>query len=143
MALNRDAILDALLDRIREDVPELRTCTRRDTDFDSLTKPGVILSTDSQERDDLGRWEIRGRLNVLVFVTAIDKSPETKLNQYIDQIDDALEAKVGESPAGGFRTTLGGLCASARIAGAIQMQQGVGGVGEAIVPVEIIAYEAD
>lgn len=143
MALNREAIMNALLDRIRASLPELRTCTRRDTDWDSIHKPGAILSTEIQERDDLGRWLIQARINVLVNTIPNDQSPETKLNLYVDQIDDALEAQVGESPAGGFRTTLGGLCASARIAGRIELRQGVGGVGEAIVPVEIIAYEAD
>jgi hypothetical protein len=143
MSLARDPILDALLSRFAEDVPGLRLCTRRDQDFTSAPKPALILVTDSQERDDLGRWEIRAHVNVMVHITASDQSPETKLNEYVDAVDDALDARPDELPSDGFRTTLGGLCASCRVAGRIEMRQGINGIGEVSIPVEIIAYEAD
>jgi hypothetical protein len=142
MSLDREAIMDALRLRLEEGVQGLRTVTRRDQDFVSIPKPAIILSIDSMERDDLGRWEIQAIVNVLVEVPGNDKSPETRLNAIIDQIDDALGGvHSGEIPSEVyFRTSLGGLVASIK-AGRIEMVQGIGGVGEAVIPLAITAYE--
>jgi hypothetical protein len=137
MSLDREAIMDALRLRLEEGVQGLRTVTRRDQDFVSIPKPAIILSIDSMERDDLGRWEIQAIVNVLVEVPGNDKSPETRLNAIIDQIDDALEPEpYRDLSALGVAGVE--LC---RVAGRIEMLQGIGGVGEAVVPVEIVAFE--
>jgi hypothetical protein len=142
MALNREAIMDALLRRLEDDVTGLRAVTRRDQDFVSIAKPAIILSIDSMERDEFGNWDIQALVNVLVEVPGNDKSPETRLNAIIDQVDDALDVHPGEAPSDGyFRTTLGGLVESVRIAGRIEMVQGIGGVGEAVIPLAITAGE--
>jgi hypothetical protein len=144
MALDRDGILNALRDRLAGAIQGLGTCTRRDIGFDEIKMPGLILRTESMERDDLGRWVIRARINALDVVREREDSPETRLNELIDQVDDAFDARPDELPSDGFRTTLGGLCSACRISGRIEMVQGSnGGIGEVSIPVEIIAYEAD
>jgi hypothetical protein len=143
MALNREQILDTLLARLMEKVPGLRTYSRRDQDFDSIPKPAMLLLTDSMQRDDLGRWTIGVTVDLFVVVPANDKSPETRLNELIDLVDDALDADAGDRPSGTGRTTLGGLVGSVEISGEIQIAQGVGGIGEATIPLQIVAFEAD
>lgn len=135
--------MDALLARLAEKVPGLRTYSRRDQDFDSVTKPALLLLIDSMQRDDLGRWSIGATVDLFVSVPASDQSPETRLNALIDLVDDALDADSGDRPSASGRTTLGGLVNSVEIAGEIKLAQGINGIGEAVIPLEIVAIEAD
>lgn len=141
MALDRDAILTALRDRIAQQVPGLRTCTRRERDWSITHLPAVLVRTEGMVRDDLGRWEIDAVLNLIVHVPDTETSPETRVNAFLDLIDTALEAQNGETNIEDGRTTLGDSCALCRISGRIEVNQGADGVAEAAIPIQIVAYE--
>ena len=140
MALNREQIMDALLARLTEKVPGMRIYSRRDQDFDTVPKPALILVTDGMERDNLGRWVIKASVVLWVLVPQNDKSPETRLNELVDQV---VDAEMDDYQVGAYGTSLDGLVGSVTIAGEIKMAQGLGGVGEALIPLEIVAIEAD
>lgn len=141
--LDRDAILTALRNRISELVPGLRTCTRRERDWSITHLPAVLVRTEGMVRDDLGRWEIDALLNLLIHVPDTEQSPESRLNVFLDAIDAALAAQPDEADAEWGRTTLGGACRACRILGRIEVNQGADGVAEAVIPIQIEAYEQD
>lgn len=147
--LNRDAILDALAERLKSLVRSPTEgksvmVTRRDRAFDIANLPALLVSLDGFEVDELGKWTMDVRVNAMVHVPANEVSPETRLNLVVDEVVAALSWQEGESVTyGGSATTLGGSCASCEVTGRIEMRQGIDGVGEAVIPVEIIAYAVD
>ena len=148
-ALDRDAILEALLARLQAELAgDVKTFTRRlETYANTELLPAlVVLSPSHTAQTDLGMppiWRMNVEVDVYLETLAADVSPETRLNAIVKKLEEALERKATEArPAfGGDErgTTLGGICSSCNVT-RVEVSQGTeNGQGEAVVSITITA----
>lgn len=148
-ALDRDAVMQALFDRLQEQLAgSVRMFTRRlETYHTTPLQPAlVLLSVRHSATNDLGMppvWKMAAEVFIYLETLESDGSPETRLNALVRQLEEALERQPGEArPAWGgdeHGTSLGGLCSSCVVTG-VQLDQGVeGGQGEATISISITA----
>ncbi len=147
--LDRDAILQALFDRLQDKLAgSIREFTRRLEHYHNtpLQPALVLLSTRHAASTDLGSppwWRMTVEVWIYVETGEADASPETKLNALVGQLEAALERQVDDPRVawGGDETgtTLGGLCTSCVIT-SVEVEQGSeNGQAEAIVSITITA----
>jgi hypothetical protein len=136
VALTRNTIIDAIVTRVAA-VSGVRNVTRRVRDFSFSEMPAVLVVSDSQTAGanpaDPALWRLT--LKLLVYVhDASQAGPSAPLHDFLDAIEAALEPAPGQ-PA----NTLGGLVADARIDGTVTIDDQLGDVAVAEVPVVITA----
>jgi hypothetical protein len=146
-ALDRDAILQALLARLEEQLAgEVKTFTRRlETYLNTPLQPAlVLLSERHTATTELGAppvWRMTAEILLYLETIEADASPETRLNALVQRIEEALERRPDEPRAtwGGdyHGTSLGGLCSSCVVT-AVELAQGAeAGQGEASITIAI------
>lgn len=145
----REAVLQALYDRIIARVSGLVTKSRAYVDPNRLTPeqmPALMLIADhydpKQERGRPTVWTVRGVILVYTQASENPDSPETPLNLIIDQVEAALQRDPQETVTDASNptaTNLGGLCSRVSISGAVDLIPGeVGGQAAAMIPVEVL-----
>jgi hypothetical protein len=148
-ALDRDAILQALFDRLQAKLAgDVKTFTRRlETYHNAPLQPAlVLLSERHTAATDLGAppvWRMTAEVLIYLETIEADASPETRLNALVHLVEEALERDPAEArPAWGgdyFGTSLGGLCSSCVVTG-VELGQGTeGGQAEASITIAITA----
>lgn len=158
MALNRNAVINALLDRIRAKVPALKTVSPRPLLYAQMQpsdQPALCVEAYKQTPTLASpglptRWGITIALGVCVYNDSAT-GPLATLNDILDGIESALEATPEERAARGaygpnqyLTTDLGGTVESCRISSAIDTLVGPNEMnpaqGLASVPVEITTF---
>jgi hypothetical protein len=152
MAINRDAIYEALSQRMQTRTTGFQTFQRKYVDYTQVPagdQPALIVIEGDQDAMHSSpslptKWNLQAILVVYARTTDQVKPGSTLLN-LIDSVEAALERQPGEG-TGVFAnaqderfTTLGGLVRRAWIGGRVQVDPGPEGEqGIAIIPVEIL-----
>ena len=129
MAIDRNTFRDALLARLEGSV-SVQYATTRYLTSDDLTnqskQPALVLRVDGYEPFNEEGCDTVWTLHFLVglYVRNPDRSgsSDDTLNDLVDEVETALEVKVGE--AGETQTTLGDICRRAWIDGTIEFEPG-------------------
>jgi hypothetical protein len=133
MALDREAIASALFARLKAQVSAAKTFTRKDDDprsFPSELHPVLILRCAGEDPEQAPGRPAKVPLHYVVKVYArnldSEASPDTQLNQVLQQVDAALERQSDEAPWPNepFHTTLGGLVQHAWLGAPVDFYQG-------------------
>ena len=145
MAIDREAIYAALLERFRDKV-SASYFTRRDLTSEELTssakQPALVLRVTgySPENNEgcAPIWTLGAAVILYARNSTKDGTTDAALNDLVGQVEAALELQPGEG--GEYQTTLGGLVHRAWISGEVELLQGeVSDQAAAIVPVEMLA----
>jgi hypothetical protein len=155
MALDREALTLALLDRLKAALPEIKFTSRRPIGWDQVPEqPALILVKENEQAAST-----KGQPTVwsLTFSAVIytqnsedpDEAPETAQNEILKAVEAALERTKGEKALADAmfmdagddpRTTLGGRCSHAWINGTVEADGGgLGKQGVMLIPIEILA----
>ena len=154
-ALDREAIVAALFDRLRDKCPDVREWSRRWVPPDVAsrrTQPfAVLVCSDQTPINDPGlpvRWEIGLQFVVYVTTPSDAESPDTQLNQIIQHVEDGLlideDSEVQALEVDGERFwAFDGALVRCWISGTVEMVPGESsGQGVAVIPLSVLAYEA-
>jgi len=153
-ALDREAIVAALFDRLQARCPDIRAWSRRwvppDTAVRRVQPFGVLVCDSQTPTNAVGLpvlWEIGLQLVVYVTTTQEDETPDAKLNLIIQQVEDALVLGTEEDPdleAGDERFwAFAGALVRCWISGVVEMVPGeLTGQGVAVIPLSVLAYAA-
>lgn len=119
MAIDLDAIMEALLQRLKDKVPGVRRFSRRDLTIDQVTQDqqpyvGVVLTQAIPEARSPGSMPQMERVRGAIQVWCREKKddPESPLLAVVRSVEAALERAQLEAPkydVKEFWTTLGGL----------------------------------
>jgi hypothetical protein len=152
MALNREAIWDALAERL-EMVAGIKKVVRRDKDFASVEQPAILLLDEDEQPEEVDGLPPARKLNgsiVLYCRTSdIDPSPTTQLNLLLTAIEVVLEWSPSDVdrpgapfPGRGHQehfTNLGGLVTGFEI-GPVKKYEGTrSGQAAALIPIAMTA----
>lgn len=158
MAIDRDALLDALTERFREKMPSLATCSRQVKHWDDTPEgeqPALFVALGRQSPSYTtarapAKWSLSA--TVYLYVRRVDDPSRPSLTKMLNEIEAALEWKAGDvSPPGAWpggpgmnaQTTLGGKCSYARIAGDVVTDEGLLDVQQvAVLTVEMADVSA-
>lgn len=150
MAINRDKIMKALRDRLKDRVPGLKYCERKMLTWEQAKEQPALCVMFAKDRAIVERgFPTRHVIVVTMMLYSQERpdTPETPQLALIDAIEKALERTPEESvksntSAGAFSTTLGGLVESCDI-GEIEAYQGPdGSQAAAVIPVEILVLHS-
>lgn len=136
MALKRNDIIDAIVAKVTA-LPGVRTVTRRVRDFSFSEMPAVLVVSDSHTAAAEPAMPALWRMSVKLLVYVHDASqagPSAPLHDLIDAIEAAFEP-----PGGQPANTLGGIVSDARIDGTVTIDDQLGDVAVAEVPLVITA----
>jgi hypothetical protein len=144
----REQVVAALDARLRANVTGIKKFSRAYVDPASLQaedQPALLLLADNYvTRIERGRpavWTLNMAVIIYVRAKEADESPETQLNDLIDQVETALQRQASEAitdMSNPYSTTLGGLCSRCQVTGPIDLIPGeVGGQAAAMIPVEV------
>lgn len=151
MALDREALVVALLDRLKERVAGVNLWSRRALAPQEITVPTAVLLLQRMQSPKIDSglppvWDLDLEVVAIVVCERADESPDTKLNAMVKEIEEALALQPGESQPleGGdeLDTTLDGRAVWCRISGDVETLPGqTNGQGIAIVPITIRAWQ--
>lgn len=152
MALDRDALIDALVERLRVKMPDLRTLSRGLRHWDDVPaaeQPACFVAL-GENAPSYGAPDapVTWRVNAVIYLyAAADEETAPSIGALVKELETALERDMeldwregAAYPALGRYTTLGGRCQYARIGAPIQTDEGtLGAQAVARVYVEMVA----
>ncbi len=151
MALDREALIVALWDRLRARIPGIVAWRRENVPpGEAREQPAIyMVQTSEQPEYQTGMppiWTLEVSVAALVTRQREDRSPDTALNEIIRAMESALEIQPDETQdiegEGEANTTLGGRALRCWISGEVVRLQGEATLQFlAVVPVTITAYE--
>ena len=153
MALDREAIMSALYERIAGSYPWVTTGRRLLLwqDLAASDQPAVFVTAGTQSAvySDRGNpviWTLRATVTIYARHDEPREAPEAEMNALITAVEAALEKLSTENaaplgaPGAGWNTTLGGLVYFARVDGDVETDEGsLGDQAVAIIPVVMLA----
>jgi hypothetical protein len=143
--VTRNQIMDALLTQLEDNMPLVKTFTRRFSEYSSLSQsaqlPYLILT---RARENYPQRAITGlppkrnlKCEIFIYLSAgQDQSaiPDETVCDIMDQVDTALRPPVGQEAL-----TLGGIIDHCYIMGdVIQVPGDLDGTGLMIIPLEVV-----
>lgn len=151
-ALDREALVAALFERLQTKCPDVRFWTRRWVDpaqaFDLPQPAAVLVAVGQTPNTEPGMptvWDLSLDLVVYVTTAVDDVAPDTQLNRIIQHVEDGL--LIGSTEDGQVENAeevywnFAGAMVHARIGGEVDMMPGEStGQGVAIVPITVRAY---
>jgi hypothetical protein len=147
MSISRNAIQDALLERLKEKMGgSIKAFTTENITVDQLNaQPGIILIPDTQvpsgDSSMPPEWNVRFTLGLAVKESVSAKAGGRELQDLLDRLEKSLERDKAERPidASRFFTTLGGRVQWVRITAIDITQGGAGEQSLAEVSIEALA----
>lgn len=108
---SRNEITDALLERLRAELPEVKTWLERPRVLETVPlelQPAAYLVLDDGNNDPepMSKWTIRAAV-YLVASSAATAGPRPVMNELVDAVETACRRRQGEDERGGYWTTLG------------------------------------
>ncbi len=143
--MNREAIYAALAERIRVNVDSVKDVSRRPKSPDQVgpeEQPVIYLEQGTSTATGQVGMPSRHLIHCTVGIYVYEESatgPMPKLNDLVEQVEDALMAQADEKYRSPGATTLGGLAASVRPLEVKFSNDKAGAQGVAVLDIEILA----